>query len=518
MKKQIYPLGEQSFKDIREEGKVYIDKTHFIPQLLEHKYYFLSRPRRFGKSLLLSTLENFFMGRRELFKGLAVEKFSWAWNAYPVIRINLAEGSFSRSDGLTRRLNELLRFIEEDHGLPSPETTDSRERFTHLIRNLSKKYEKRIVILIDEYEKPLLDSIREEHHEQYKTVLSEFYSVLKANEEKIQFIFITGVTRFGHLNIFSGFNNLIDISLDDEYSAICGITEEEMRNSLHSGIMQFAEAYNVDYDQAVEKLKHHYDGYHFSRKLIDIYNPFSLLNCLSASRLTDKWFQSGSSRFLLDQLKRNKFDIEELGHVTADESTLTGVDATLKDSVTLLYQSGYLTIKHYNPETNLYTLGLPNNEVSTALYSVIVPYYLGKDQNSSLKEAHGFIEKLKIGEINNAMLWLQGYFSSIPYDVKLNYEREFQQVIYAFFALTGQLSGATLEKQTSEGRIDMVYETDHYIYVFEFKLGKNPQEALDQINSKGYTLQWQTDHRKVFKIGVAFSSSSRGISAFKIEK
>lgn len=516
MKDPIYPIGEQSFKDIREAGKVYVDKTSFIPVLLHNKFYFLSRPRRFGKSLFLSTLENFFLGRRELFKGLAVDSYDWDWQEYPVIRIDLGEGSYSVPNGLKERLEEIVGRIERFYGV-TPSGNDIRGRFSNLIFSLNEKTGKKVVILIDEYEKPLLDALLENHYKDYSKQLAAFYSVLKSNEERLKFLFITGVTKFGHLNIFSGFNNLNDISLDDEFSSICGITEEEMLQQLRPGIKRFADVYKLDFDGAVARLKKYYDGYHFSRNLVDIFNPFSLLSCLNAARLTSKWFQSGSSRYLLNQLKSNKYDLSNLEGIKANEDILSGVDASMKDSVTLLYQSGYLTIKHYDYNTTLYTLGIPNYEVRTALYSAIIPYYIGTRYNNATPEAYGFIEMLKEGKAEEAMKWLQGYFSGIPQDVKLDYESEFQQVIYAFFALSGQLAGATLEKKTSNGRIDMVYETADYVYVFEFKRGEDPQIAMDQINSKQYALQWQADRREVIKIGVAFSPETRGIAGFIIE-
>lgn len=515
MKQEVYPIGEQSFKEIRETGKVYIDKTSFIPLLLRNKYYFLSRPRRFGKSLLLSVLENFFLGRRKLFKSLAIDSYDWGWEEYPVIRINLGEGSYSKENGLETRLYEILEEYEARYGIHGA-GDDPRARFRHLIIKLYEKFNKGVVILIDEYEKPLLDAMPKPFFDKVQDEMADFYSVLKNNDEKIKFLFLTGVTRFGHLNIFSGFNNIIDISLDDEYSDLCGISEDEMERYLRSGIERFAVSYDIDYLNAKARLKKYYDGYHFSRKLIDVYNPFSLLNCLSASRLTSRWFQTGSSRYLLERLRDNDFDITSLDSLKAGEETLLGIDSSMNDSVTLLYQSGYLTIKSYDPETNRYALGLPNYEVSTALFSAIIPYYLGRKYEGTDEDAYGFIEMLKTGKPYEAMEWLQGYFSSIPQDVKLNYESDFQQIIYAFFALCCQLAHTTLEKKTSNGRIDMVFTTEKFVYVFEFKRGEDARKALDQINDRQYALPWQADRRKVYKIGVAFSPKSRGISGFLI--
>lgn len=409
MDKQRYGIGRQDFKALREGGFIYVDKTQFIIDLLEGAgVYFLSRPRRFGKSLFLSTLENFFLGRRELFKGLAIDSYDWDWKEYPVIRINLGEGSYSKDFGIEERLGKIL----EDHEIKYEVQTSGGSpsaRFGSLLNTLNRKYDRQVVILIDEYEKPLLDTIEMAHFQRYKDELADFYSVLKSNEENIKFLFITGVTKFGHLNIFSGFNNLNDISLDDEFTSICGITEEEMLESLRPGIEKFAKTYNLDFEGAAARLKKYYDGYHFSRELTDIYNPFSLLSCLNASRLTSKWFQSGSSRYLLNQLKSNKYDLSNLEGVKASEDTLSGIDASMKDSVTLLYQSGYLTIKHYDYGTTLYTLGIPNYEVRTALYSVIIPYYLGAKYNNATPEAYNFMDMMKEGKAEEAMNWLQGY-------------------------------------------------------------------------------------------------------------
>lgn len=513
--KQVYPLGEQNFREIRESGKIYVDKTHFIPVLIDNKFFFLSRPRRFGKSLFLSTLENFFKGRRELFRGLAVDSMPWVWEEYPVIRINLAEGSFSKGEGLEQRLSEILYDIATDYNVKIS-GVDPRMQFRNLIKALNDKFDKKVVILIDEYEKPLLDSIYAPHHEEYRRRMADFYSVLKSNEELIRFLFITGVTRFGHLNIFSGFNNLTDISLLDEFSAICGITQKELEDNFHNGIETLAKSKNIGYEDALYRLKKYYDGYHFSAKLEDIYNPYSLLYCLRFSQFASNWIMSGSSRYLIESLRNNQYDFTRLENIKASWTTLLGADATMEDSVTLLYQSGYLTIKAYDERRDIYTLGLPNQEVSEALYSAIIPFYLGDSYKEPRERAYDFIEMLETGKAEQAMNWLKGYFGSIPYDVKLNFEAEFQHIVYAFFALTGLLSGSTLEKQTSDGRIDLVLTIKNYVYIFEFKLGNDAEKALDQIVRKEYSLQWQSSGKQVVKIGVAFSPETRGIASFKI--
>ena len=377
-----YPLGQQSFRCIREEGKVYIDKTQFIPLLLENKFYFLSRPRRFGKSLFLSVLENFFLGRRELFKGLAVDSFDWAWEEFPVIRINLAEGDFSSPTGLTERLIEIAEELESKFKI-SPVGPTPRARFRNIILNLTERLGKGVVVLIDEYEKPLLDTLDKGHHENFKELLSDFYSVFKGNEEHIRFLFMTGVTRFGHLNIFSGFNNITDISLDERYTAICGITENEVKTYLREGITKLGKKLNVDEETALAELKSNYDGYHFSEDLTDIYNPYSLLSALESGKMEDIWSLTGNSTFLLKQLQKVDFNLFELEGVVAHSNTLKGIEPDFTDPITLLYQSGYLTIKSYDSSHKLYTLGVPNQEVATALYKSVIPFYLGNNSNHS---------------------------------------------------------------------------------------------------------------------------------------
>lgn len=520
MQRLSYPLGEQDFEELRKNGYVYVDKTQYIPKLLRNKYYFLSRPRRFGKSLFLSTLECFFKGKRELFKGLYLESFEWDWSEHPVIRIDLNQGAFTEREGLKKRLSQILDFIEADYEIKNP-YGDLTERFGYLIRALSEKFGKGVVILIDEYEKPLLDTIHYPHLDHFRSDLSAFYSVFKNNSRYIRFLFLTGVTRFGHLNIFSELNNLNDISLDNDYAAICGITEAELRTILLPGVKMLAEKKSSTLEETFGKLKEFYDGYHFSSDLIDIYNPYTLLFSLEKLSLKSEWANSGSSAFMIEQIRRSRFDLATLEGITASESELMGTDANMDDIVTLMYQSGYLTIKAFDESRegeDCFTLGVPNREVSKALYSTLIPKFLGQRYKISNGELIQFHNHIMTGEIEKAMVWLKSFFSSIPYDVKLDYENQFQEVIYAFFALVGLMADTTLEKQTSDGRLDMVVATSDYVYIFEFKLGDTAQAAMDQINSKEYGLPWAADNRKIFKIGVSFSPQKRGISDFIIER
>lgn len=523
MERLRYALGEHDFRKMRERNAVYIDKTQYIVRLLEGwDFYFLSRPRRFGKTLFINTLHEFFEGRRNLFKGLHIDSYPWDWDEYPVIRINLAEGDYHKESGLVQRLNEIISESEVKFGVKA-EGTSPREKLRSLILNLYAGTGKRVVVLIDEYEKPLLDSLDENHHYAYKDELNAFYSTLKNNEEKIRFLFITGVTRFGHLNIFSGFNNLRDISLDPSFTAICGITEAEITDYLLPGVEFFAKNNSSSVESALLILKEYYDGYHFSSDLTDIYNPYSLLTALATGMLNDIWVESGNSRYLLDKLKESDFNLFDLDGLETTASTLKGLDPAYTDPVTLLYQSGYLTIKGYN--NGIYTLALPNHEVKTSLLQAVIPFYLGQKARLSTADLLKIGNWATQGRAEDLMIWLQRFFSKVTYDMKLlpkedllRQESDFQFMIYAILSLAGGFDNLELEYATSWGRIDMVMKAMNYIYIFEFKLGESAVEALNQINSKDYALSWRADGRTVIKIGVAFSPQRRCISDFQIQK
>lgn len=380
MGRQRYGIGKQDFVSLRERNFVYIDKTQYIANLLEGSdLYFLSRPRRFGKSLFLSTLEQFFRGRRDLFKGLAIDSYPWDWQEYPIVKISFGMGSFHKEGGLVERIDDILKDIENEYNIKGEGVTSSI-RFKSLIVQLKEKFNKGVIVLVDEYEKPLLDTYGEEIFESNRTELAQFYSVIKDNTEKIRLLFITGVTRFGRLNIFSGLNNLQDISLWEDFTSICGITQQEIEENLMPGVEEFAIKRGYTCKEALEKLKSYYDGYHFSEDLTDIYNPWSLLNCLSQKRLMSEWSSSGTSTYLFKILRKRNFELDKLLGTKVRERDLSGLDADMMNPITLLYQSGYLTIKSYNAVSNNYTVAIPNYEVRTALLEAIVPYYLGKEE------------------------------------------------------------------------------------------------------------------------------------------
>lgn len=518
MNEILYPIGEQSFPAIREGGYLYIDKTRFIPELLKNKYYYLSRPRRFGKSLLISTLEQFFLGRKDLFKGLEVYDYDWDWTSYPVIHIDLSNGSYSKKTGLQTRLHEILDKIEKNYDLPKYDDIDTRARFNHLIDALRRKFDRRVVILIDEYEKALLDSIFRPHHEEYKDELHDFYSVLKENSDNIRFLFITGVTRFGHLNIFSGLNNLKDISLDSRFSTICGITEEELTQNLREGAEDFSLKRGIDYSETISILKKNFDGYHFSEDLIDIYNPYSLLCSLDQRKIVFNWFESGSSSFLINLVKEKNYDLKDIDGIEVTAARLNTIEPSLKDPVPLLYQSGYLTIKAYDENDSLYTLGYPNLEVKKGVLEILIPLYLDRPEQSSNIPSSRIKNWLFNGEPEAMMEWLKGFFSRIPFEVNFKYEREFQFVIISIFNLIGLEDNVEIEKHTSKGSIDLIVSTERYVYIFEFKLRQPVEKALAQIKDKGYADIYRGLNKIVYGIGVEFDASHHNIEDYKIIK
>lgn len=519
-----YPIGIQDFKSLRQDGYLYVDKTPFIPRLLRGQFYFLSRPRRFGKSLFLSTLEYFFKGERELFKGLAIDSYpDWEWASHPVVRLDLNAGNYVLEGGLERKLDSLFKEIESQYGIECP-YADPPLRFLHIIKTLCSKEGSKVVVLIDEYDKPLLDVIDKPGlNETNKEMLRSVYSVLKSADQYIKMAFLTGVTRFGHLNIFSGLNNFQDISLNDEYAALCGVTEKELIENFREGIANLADKRGISFEEAVIRLKEYYDGYHFSEQLVDVYNPYSLITALSEGKIKDIWAYTGNSDYLLRQLQKQDFDLFELEGIVASTKMLTGVDPDYTDPVTLLYQSGYLTIKGIGKREGTYLLGLPNHEVSSALYEAIVPF-VTKRSEAFLEKAYGKIQEwLSSGDVESFLLWLKEFFARLTYDVKIlpltdrmRRESDFQFVVFCILSLACGLDKVNIEQTTSNGRIDISVETEKYVYIFEFKLSDDASEAINQIRSKDYAARWASDSRGIKLIGVAFSPDTRDIADYRI--
>lgn len=514
-----YPIGIQTFEKIRDGGYAYVDKTDLVYKLVhEGNFYFLSRPRRFGKSLLISTLEAYFSGKKELFKGLAIEKLEEDWTPCPVFHLDMNGGMYSSVESLRNSLAIHLNKWEEIYGTGKDEINPG-DRFAGVIERACKQSGQKVAILVDEYDKPLLHNIgNAELQDNIRTEMKAFYSQIKNQDRYIRFALFTGVTKFSKVSIFSDLNNLTDISLDKRYECICGITKQELTDVLKESIENMAEANNVDYDTMLDKLKNKYDGYHFSKGLTDIYNPFSLLNALSSQNLGDFWFATGTPTFLMQLLRNNAIAIDKLGDMSMSERTLGDVDSMLTNPVPVLYQSGYLTIKSYDAEDNLYTLDFPNNEVTDGFFNSLLPYY------TSLKsiEVESTIKRLRLAikaaDIDEFMMIMKSFFAGYDYSVigKESLEVHYQNVIFAVCKLIGLRVKA--EYHTSNGRIDMLLETADSVFIFEFKLNVGTRRAMKQIATKDYAAPFATDGRKIYKIGVNFSSRTRCIKDWKVSQ
>ncbi len=512
----LYPIGEQSFRRLRKVGYVYVDKTARMYELTStSKCCFLSRPRRFGKSLLLSTMEAYFLGKRELFKGLAIEKFEKEWKQYPVLYLDLNSGEYNSVENLESNLNTIFAKWEGMYG--SSETENTFEmRFKGIVERAYEKTGEEVVILVDEYDKPILTAIdNEELQEQFRSKLKSIYSVLKTQSDYIRFAFLTGVSKFSRLSVFSDLNNLEDITLDERYADICGISEKELHTYFNESIKELADKKNITYEEACEKLKKKYDGYHFAANSEGMYNPFSLLNALKARNLGDYWFVSGTPSFLVKMLKYSDYNFKELQNGTITANMLGQVE-TLKDSpVPMLYQCGYLTIKSYDERFDEYHLGFPNGEVETAFMDYLLPQYIGIGNKNTKSIIGNFVRNVEAGNAEGFMASLKNLLAIGKYAVAGELEIYFQNTMFLIFTLMGFY--VDVEYMTSDGRIDVVVKTKDYIYVMELKVDVPAEKALEQIDSKEYMLAFADDGRKLYKIGVSFSSETRRISEYRVK-
>lgn len=510
-----YPIGIQSFENIRKEGYLYVDKTALIYQLVQTgKYYFLSRPRRFGKSLLLSTLQAYYEGKKELFEGLAMASLEKDWKTYPVLLLDLNAQRYDSVDSLTSILNDTLCEWERLYGTQESETTLSL-RFKGVIQRAAEKTGRNVVVLIDEYDKPMLQAIHnKELQSSYRNILKAFYGVLKSKDAYLQFALLTGVTKFSKVSVFSDLNNLMDISMDNRYAAICGITEQELVTDLGEYIRDLSGTLQMSYEDLLRELQERYDGYHFVEDSEGLYNPFSLLNTFARKKLGNYWFETGTPTYLVELLKENHYPLEHLTYEQATADTLTGIDTVDSSPIPVLYQSGYLTIKDYDPEFETYTLGFPNKEVEEGFTRFLLPYYAHIRSGSSAFHIVNFVKEVRSGNIDGFMKRLQSFFSDTPYELVRDLELHYQNVLFIIFRLVGFYTQA--EYHTSEGRVDLVIRTDQFIYVMEFKLDGTAEEALQQIEEKQYALPFASDSRRLFKVGVNFSNATRNIEKWLV--
>lgn len=522
MSQTIYPIGIQNFEKIRKDGYLYIDKTAWVYQLANTgSYYFLSRPRRFGKSLLLSTIEAYLQGKKELFNGLAIEKLEKEWKAYPVLHLDLNARHYKDTDSLTSILNEYLERWEALYG-NEKQGRGLEERFAYVIERAYKTTGQRVVILIDEYDKPMLQALHDDElQEQLRNMLKPFYGVLKTMDGYIKLAFLTGVTKFGKVSVFSDLNNLMDISMDNRYVEICGITEKEIHTYMEDSLHELAEAQGINNEETCRKLKERYDGYHFTEDSIGIYNPFSLLNTFAKKKFGDYWFETGTPSYLVELLKHTHYDLYEMANTETDADVLNSIDAASRNPIPVIYQSGYLTIKDYDAEFGIYKLGFPNLEVEEGFVKYLLPFYANVSAAKTPFEIGQFVREIRTGNYDAFFKRLQSFFADTPYEVitgqkpERDTELHYQNVLFIVFKLVGLYT--KVEYHTANGRIDLVLQTERYIYLMEFKLNGTAEEALQQINEKQYALPFYNDNRKLFKIGVNFSSETRNIERWIVE-
>ena len=524
MRERRYPIGIQTFSEIRKGGYIYIDKTDLVWKMAnEAKYIFLSRPRRFGKSLLSSTLHSYFAGEKALFEGLKIMKLEKEWEHYPVIQLDLSTAKNKPdAEELRRYLLLLLDPLTEKYGKKQEEKLPG-EVLAGLIRRACEQTGKQVVILVDEYDAPLLDVLHEERLNEFRRVMQEFYQPLKASEAMVKFCFITGITKFSQLSIFSTINNLLNVTMDPKYAAICGITEDEFANDMAPDIATLAEVYGCTTEEMRSKLKLQYDGYHFSEDSEDVYNPFSLLKAFQRRKMDAFWFESGTPTFLIHQMQRFRTDITTLEDMRVQSYDFDQPTEGMVDALPLLYQAGYLTIKDYDRMSQIYTLGIPNQEVRVGFTRGLLPAYIGLDNrqvNSGF--ALKFWQALRKNDLDLALREMQAYFASLPYvegfKKKLqevsNKEGFYEYTLYLIFTMLNVYTRTQV--RTANGRADVVVQMPDAIYLMELKVDKTAKEALEQIDTKGYAIPYQTDGRKVVKAGINFSSETKTLADWVI--
>ena len=520
-----YPIGIQSFDQIIEDGYVYVDKTDLVYKLTqEGKTYFLSRPRRFGKSLLVSTLKNYFLGRKELFKGLAIDRLEKEWNVYPVFHVDFNGSDFTQEGVLEKRLNGYVSDWEKKYGIYSQnDDLDLGGRFIKVLEAAHNQAGQRAVVLIDEYDKPILDvlDLNQQLENRHRNVLKAFYSVFKGADEHLQFVLLTGVTKFSQVSVFSGFNQPKDISMDARYETLCGITQEELESYFAEPIAEMAQDYRCDTDEMKLRLKKQYDGYHFSDKMTDIYNPFSLLNAMDSKRIYDYWFRSGTPTYLIRLLSHFNENMNELTGKYYGMEEFVDYKADVEKPLPMIYQSGYLTIKDYNMRRNRFLLDFPNDEVKNGFLTMVATSYL-KPKERLEGWIDDVIDAMEDGKADTLGTLFTSFLSSIPYTMRRKEdekerERYFQYTFYLIMRLISVYTVYT-EKVQSQGRVDSIVETPQYVYIFEFKLDGTADEALQQIEEKGYAREYASDKRQVFKIGASFSSETGTIGDWKIKE
>ena len=511
------PIGIQTFEKLREGDYLYVDKTALVWRIASTETpYFLSRPRRFGKSLLLSTFEAYFEGKKELFEGLAIADMEKEWKTYPLFHLDLNAEKYDSPQALVEILSRQLTQWELKYGKGEDEETLSG-RFAGAIRRASEQSGRGVVVLVDEYDKPLLQALGDDALlDDYRKTLKAFYGVLKSSDRYLRFVFLTGVTKFAQVSVFSDLNQLNDISMKPQYATICGITRQELEDTFIPELNRLAETNELTYEETLNKMTALYDGYHFCEFAEGVFNPFSVLNVFDGYKFSNYWFQTGTPTFLVELLKKSEYDLRTLiDGVEANASSFMEYRVDANNPIPLIYQSGYLTIKGYEPLFRTYTLGYPNEEVKIGFIETLIPSYLNQPTRESNFYVVSFVRDLMKGDIEQCLLRTRSFFSSIPYDLENNQEKHYQTIFYLLFRLMGQY--VDVEVKNAIGRADVVIKMPDAIYVFEFKVDGTPEEALAQINSKQYAIPYEVEHRKVVKVGVNFDSTTRTLGQWKIE-
>ena len=521
-----YPVGIQTFSEIIRGGYAYVDKTDLVWQLTHYaKYIFLSRPRRFGKSLLTSTLESYFLGERELFEGLKIMALEQEWVKYPVLRLDLSGARHMKPADVRQELERIVKPYEAIYGTDAAETTPGM-RLAGVIQRAKQQTGRQVVVMIDEYDAPLLDVLHEDEVlKEMREVMQEFYQRLKMYEALIKFCFITGITKFSQLSIFSTINNLTNVTMDSAFSTICGITEQELTTTLKLDVDRLAQLNDMGYEDMHKKLKLQYDGYHFTEDSEEVYNPFSLMKAFQQRKVGNYWFESGTPTFLIRQMKHFRTDITALDNLEVPVSSFDKPTEAMTTALPLLYQSGYLTIKSYNREEEMYRLSIPNQEVRVGYVEGLLPTYVGLDVGEvQVGFALKFWRALKKGDVDLAMREMQTYFAGLPYiegfkqkmgDIT-KAEGFYEWTFYLIFSMLNIY--VRTQVKSIRGKADMVVWMPDTIYVFELKVNKLAQEALEQIDRKGYAIPYQTDGRNVVKVGIRFSMASLSIEDWVVNK
>lgn len=503
---KLYPIGIQTFEEIINRKLLYIDKTEYVYRMTHGggKHFFLSRPRRFGKSLLVSTLQSYFEGKKDLFKGLAIEKLETEWTEYPVLHFDMSGGKHMEKEELERYLGYLLQDEEKKWGIDNPKV-GSNNRLIDLINTAYEKSGKQVVVLIDEYDAPLLDvAHQDEKIGNLRNIMRNFFSPLKKNESMLHFVFLTGITKFSQLSIFSELNNITNISMQEEYAGICGITKEELLTQMSEDIDALAKRLSISREATIQKLKDNYDGYHFAWPSPDVFNPYSLLNCLADGKLKAYWFGSGTPTFLIEMMRKFRTVPSKIAGMQAKESSFDAPTENMKSIIPLLYQSGYVTIKDYDPLLELYTLDFPNREIRMGLYDSLLANYMDADADEGRVVIAHMSAFINNGDIDGALQLLRTFLETVPYCDNTLYEGHYQQMLYLVFALLTNYH-IFVEQRTAKGRTDITIETKSHIFILELKFDKTAEEALAQINKNRYAEAFALKGKTIVKVGIGFS-------------